>query len=395
LYSLALQKSLTYGRRQVLVVGSLLYIICRQERSPHLLIDFSDSLQVNVFALGHCFLQLLRLLGLQLPIVDPCLFIHRYSAQICGGENNASSINVMALRIVTRLKKDWIASGRRHDGVCAAALLISCRAHGLQTTEQHILEVFHISLSVLRSRLLEFRATPGAHLTVNQFNILSANDPEEYEHDPPSFMRHKRKQLADAVTLDNEHIRHKKAKKIDIVRNIDRRKLYTDMYEELLSVNASVIDSSTSSESFTTSCSDSHVTGNRNVDKLLFEATLVTSCDPIMIGGWNDPKKMASDVRLKEHHSDIRVVVVEGKSSHSSVTRQGTTFFSDTEVTGAMLDALISHDEYDDFILSEEEQKKRSDLRGHMYGSFYRDKNRKQDLTTAIKSGSKIHGDES
>lgn len=35
-----------------------------------------------------------------------------------------------ALRIVGRMKRDWIVAGRRPAGICAAALLISARAHG-------------------------------------------------------------------------------------------------------------------------------------------------------------------------------------------------------------------------------------------------------------------------
>jgi transcription factor IIIB subunit 2 len=49
LYTLALQRNFIFGRRQMHVVATCLYTICRQEKSPHLLIDFSDALQVNVY----------------------------------------------------------------------------------------------------------------------------------------------------------------------------------------------------------------------------------------------------------------------------------------------------------------------------------------------------------
>ena len=52
LYQLAVQKNYNLGRKQSHTVASCLYIICRQEKSPHLLIDFSDALQINIYVLG-------------------------------------------------------------------------------------------------------------------------------------------------------------------------------------------------------------------------------------------------------------------------------------------------------------------------------------------------------
>jgi transcription factor IIIB subunit 2 len=87
---LALQRNFLYGRRQMHVVATVLYTICRQEKSPHLLIDFSDALQVNVFKLGQSYLQFTRMLSLTLPIIDPSLFIHRFASQL--GNMNVSDL---------------------------------------------------------------------------------------------------------------------------------------------------------------------------------------------------------------------------------------------------------------------------------------------------------------
>jgi transcription factor IIIB subunit 2 len=103
-----------------------LYTICRQEKSPHLLIDFSDALQVNVFILGKAFMHFTRSLSIKLPLVDPSLFIHRFAARLDVGDKLGAVITT-ALRIITRLKKDWITQGRRPDGICAAAILIASR----------------------------------------------------------------------------------------------------------------------------------------------------------------------------------------------------------------------------------------------------------------------------
>ena len=183
LYQLALQRNFIFGRRQSHVSATCLYIICRQEKSPHLLIDFADALQINVYSLGKAFLHFLKVLNLNLPVVDPSLYLHRYATKLEFGEK-MNSVVLSALRIITRLKKDWIATGRRPDGVCAAALLIAARAHGFDVSQENTSQLFKIARETLRKRLVEFRQTPSAKFSLEQFH---AND-LELEFDPPAFV---------------------------------------------------------------------------------------------------------------------------------------------------------------------------------------------------------------
>ena len=46
-YTLALNSNFVRGRRTNYVVAACLYIVCRREKTSHMLIDFSDLLQVN------------------------------------------------------------------------------------------------------------------------------------------------------------------------------------------------------------------------------------------------------------------------------------------------------------------------------------------------------------
>ncbi len=69
-FTVAVEKNFVQGRRTTHVVAACLYIACRQEKSQHMLIDFSDALQVNVYTLGTCFLKFRRLLGLKLEISE-------------------------------------------------------------------------------------------------------------------------------------------------------------------------------------------------------------------------------------------------------------------------------------------------------------------------------------
>ena len=102
-------------------MAACLYVVCRREKSALLLIDFSEALRVrtrshvawsprwcccgyadvggagagacawpcalsqtNVYVLGTCFLKFRRLLNLQLPVLDPSLYIHRFAAKVGG-----------------------------------------------------------------------------------------------------------------------------------------------------------------------------------------------------------------------------------------------------------------------------------------------------------------------
>ena len=58
-----------------------------------------------------------------------------------------------ALRIITRLKKDWIATGRRPDGICALAMMVSARAHDFEVNQDVICKLFRVSPDLLRRRI--------------------------------------------------------------------------------------------------------------------------------------------------------------------------------------------------------------------------------------------------
>lgn len=48
-YNLAIANGFVKGRRIVYVAAACAYIACRMEKTQHMLIDFSDQLQVSAF----------------------------------------------------------------------------------------------------------------------------------------------------------------------------------------------------------------------------------------------------------------------------------------------------------------------------------------------------------
>lgn len=194
-YALALQHQFTRGRRGPNVTAACLYIVCRQEKTPHMLLDFADVLSTSVYSLGGTFLRLVRLLNLEMPIVDPSFFVARFAARLEFGDKT-SQVSNTALRLVARMKRDWIQTGRRPAGVCAAGLIIAARMHGFRRTEAEVVRVVRICEATLRRRLEEFGRTPSSQLTPQEFEGIWL----EQEADPPSFT-HTRPRPAEPDTV--------------------------------------------------------------------------------------------------------------------------------------------------------------------------------------------------
>ena len=186
LFSVAVEKNFVQGRRTSHVVAACLYISCRQEKSQHMLIDFADALAVNVYTLGTCFLKFRRLLGLRLEIIDPALYVYRFAAHL-DLDDQANQVSMTALRLVARMKRDWIVAGRRPAGICAAALLIASRAHGFDKQCADVTRILRVCGMTVTKRVREFEKTPTARLTMEQFSTIDFDQ----EADPPVYTRNK------------------------------------------------------------------------------------------------------------------------------------------------------------------------------------------------------------
>ncbi|CAJ0585766.1 unnamed protein product, partial [Mesorhabditis spiculigera] len=187
-FKMCVCRGVTRGRIRSHVVSACLYMTCRLENTGHLLLDFSDITQVNVYDLGRTLNFVTRTLRINLPATDPCLYILRFAVMLDFGEKQ-KDIVTLATRLVERMKRDWMATGRRPTGLCGAALLLAARANNFNRSVQDIVRVVHISEQVVRKRLDEFSQTPSANLTVDEFATLDL----EHSEDPPAFREARRK----------------------------------------------------------------------------------------------------------------------------------------------------------------------------------------------------------
>jgi len=117
-----------------------------------------------------------------LEIIDPALYVYRFAAHL-DLDKKANAVALTALRLVGRMKRDWIVAGRRPAGICAAALLIAARAHGFSKQHQDVTRILRVCGLTVNNRVREFEQTPSANLTLTQFNQVELDK----EADPPCF----------------------------------------------------------------------------------------------------------------------------------------------------------------------------------------------------------------
>ncbi|KYM97990.1 PREDICTED: transcription factor IIIB 90 kDa subunit [Cyphomyrmex costatus] len=197
-YKMALNYHLTRGRKQAHNQAACVYITCRVERTEHMLIDISDVLHICVHELGRTYLRFTTALRINIPAMDPCLYIMRFAHKLEFGDKT-HAVSMTALRVVQRMKRDSIHSGRRPSGLCGAALLIAARLHEFSRSTVDIIKIVKVHESTLRKRLLEFGDTPSSALTLEEFMTVDL----EEEQDPPAFKAARKKDRERLQKLEN------------------------------------------------------------------------------------------------------------------------------------------------------------------------------------------------
>ncbi|KAG6476796.1 hypothetical protein ZIOFF_066044 [Zingiber officinale] len=109
-YEMVVDTNFTKGCKISHVAATCLYLACRQSKKDYLLIDFSDYLKINV-------------------VLDS------YDCSDCK-KNDA--VSELALRLVASMKRDWMQTGKKPNGLCGATLYISVHSHGLNYSKSDI-----------------------------------------------------------------------------------------------------------------------------------------------------------------------------------------------------------------------------------------------------------------
>lgn len=210
-YKLALMNNFTKGRRLHNVLAACLYVICRQEKTMHMLLDFSDVLSVNLYSLGSTFLHLTRTLHIRLPLTDPSIYLPRFTLSLFSAEelgklpaNLPHKITTTALHLLRMFSKEWLSTGRRPGGICGACLVLAFRSWGIKRDISEVCRVVRVAGCTVGRRLVEFGNCESSDVSiknVRQIDPVELDKEEEFLVDgiqtgdnksksfPPSFYK--------------------------------------------------------------------------------------------------------------------------------------------------------------------------------------------------------------
>lgn len=187
-YKLSLQYNISKAKGIVYTLSACIYLVCRQKKTPHFLIDFAHLLNINPFLVGRVFSKLVKCLNLSVEHNDPSIFLPRYFTKL---KYNNTEILSLSLRIIMRMKSDWISTGRRPNNLCGVSLLIAGRVYNEERSVLEIAQVVNGTVSTINKRLKELLLTETANLTINEFLSVWL----EKEEDPPVLKQRKKNKI--------------------------------------------------------------------------------------------------------------------------------------------------------------------------------------------------------
>ncbi|KAK6379376.1 transcription factor TFIIIB subunit brf1 [Exophiala oligosperma] len=210
LFKLAWGYSFVQGRTIDSVAVVCLYLACRRkheqiqnERRPMyslMLIDFAEKLNIDVFFLGKMYSDLVRKLYLQsdgsikgdvssdLLAMGPEVLVNRFVDELEFDKAHRDKIKMDAIRIVQRMKRDWMSTGRRPSGVCGAAVILAARMNNYRRTTREVVLTAKVTEITINKRLEEFQDTASSRLSVSQFRDNTVLD-AQIASDPPAYQR--------------------------------------------------------------------------------------------------------------------------------------------------------------------------------------------------------------
>ncbi|KXT18369.1 hypothetical protein AC579_942 [Pseudocercospora musae] len=190
IWTLAANINFSAGRKTDEVVAACLYAACRrQKQNKILLMDIAELVKINVFRLGEVYKDMCRELYFnnesvgQQHLVDLEPLIYKYCDKLQFG-SKTQDVAADALKIIKRMNRDWIVSGRHPAGLCGACIILAARMNNFQRTVREVVFVSKVADITIAKRVEEFRRTKSAGLTVEQFREYGNR--MVYQHDPPS-----------------------------------------------------------------------------------------------------------------------------------------------------------------------------------------------------------------
>ncbi|CAD0113977.1 unnamed protein product [Aureobasidium uvarum] len=190
IWKLASNSNFTQGRRADEVAGACLYIACRNKaENTILLMDIAEVISVNVFSLGDTYKGLLANLFVDFKETTKMIEIEplilKYASKLEFGEKTRQ-VAEDAVKIIRRMKRDWIVTGRHPAGLCGACLILAARMNNFRRTVREVVFVVKVADLTISKRLEEFKRTRAAHLKIDEFREKGVRIREQA--DPPALL---------------------------------------------------------------------------------------------------------------------------------------------------------------------------------------------------------------
>ncbi|EGP90516.1 uncharacterized protein MYCGRDRAFT_37171 [Zymoseptoria tritici IPO323] len=191
IWTLAANINFSAGRKTDEVVAACLYAACRRQTNNQiLLMDIAELVHINVFRLGEVYKDMCKELYINnenighqhLIELEP--LIHKYCEKLQFAEKT-KQVAEDALKIIKRMNRDWIVSGRHPAGLCGACIILAARMNNFQRSVREVVYVSKVADVTIAKRIEEFRVTKSASLTVQLFREIGNRI--VHQHDPPSF----------------------------------------------------------------------------------------------------------------------------------------------------------------------------------------------------------------
>ncbi|EMC92590.1 hypothetical protein BAUCODRAFT_77565 [Baudoinia panamericana UAMH 10762] len=192
LFGLAARLNFTSGRSTDEVVGACLFAACRKNpQNSVLLMDIADIFHINVFRLGEVYKNLCKDLCYHkenLPIqqlVDVEPLIQKYCRKLEFG-TRTRDVAEDAVKILKRMNRDWMVTGRHPAGICGACIILAARMNNFRRSVREVVYVAKVADMTIAKRIEEFRRTKASTLSVDQFRESGWR--MKSQHDPPALM---------------------------------------------------------------------------------------------------------------------------------------------------------------------------------------------------------------
>jgi len=140
------------------------------------------ALQVNVFSPSHTYLQLVQILEVWLPHIDPTAYGYRFVKHLNFNSKQTKVAND-ALRIIQHLSCNWMVQGRRPPSICGAALILAVHMNNFSRSVREVAYVVKVADLTSLKRLAQFKNTKSGDLMIEEFRNIWL----EQAHDSPSY----------------------------------------------------------------------------------------------------------------------------------------------------------------------------------------------------------------